>query len=130
MTTVEQTTTRPIRVDPPRRRRLARYLAKPGWVIMTLLSLMTIAFVARYLTFNPDTYFPEQREVYIAASSYSAYTWSAASSPWRSGRSNLWVQSDAGSCECTDLSVRSTSQVVPDSGCPAWSWQQPPTRAG
>ena len=65
MTTVEQTTTRPIRVDPPRRRRLARYLAKPGWVIMTLLSLMTIAFVARYLTFNPDTYFPEQREVYM-----------------------------------------------------------------
>ena len=65
MTTVEQTTTRPIRVDPPRCRRLARYLAKPGWVIMTLLSLMTIAFVARYLTFNPDTYFPEQREVYM-----------------------------------------------------------------
>jgi len=65
MTTVDQTTTRPIRVDPPRRRRLARFLAKPGWVIMTLLSLTTIAFVARYLAFNPDSYFPEQREVYM-----------------------------------------------------------------
>jgi uncharacterized membrane protein len=32
---------------------------------MTLLSLTTIAFVARYLAFNPDTYFPEQREVYM-----------------------------------------------------------------
>jgi hypothetical protein len=32
---------------------------------MTLLSLTTIAFVARYLAFNPDSYFPEQREVYI-----------------------------------------------------------------
>jgi hypothetical protein len=32
---------------------------------MTLLSLITIAFVARYLAFNPDTYFPEQREVYM-----------------------------------------------------------------
>jgi len=65
MTTVEQTTTRPIRVDPPRRRRLARYLAKPGWVIMTLLALVTITFVAPYLAFNPETYFPEQREVYM-----------------------------------------------------------------
>lgn len=65
MTTVEQTTTRPIRVDPSRRRRLARYLAKPGWVIMTLLALVTIAFVAPYLAFNPETYFPEQREVYM-----------------------------------------------------------------
>jgi len=65
MTTVDQTTTCPIRVDPPRRRRLARSLAKPGWVIMTLLALVTIAFVAPYLAFNPDTYFPEQREVYM-----------------------------------------------------------------
>jgi Predicted membrane protein (DUF2306). len=40
-------------------------LARPGWVIMTLLSLITVAFVARYLAFNPDTYFPEQREVYM-----------------------------------------------------------------
>ncbi|HEX5383548.1 MAG TPA: DUF2306 domain-containing protein [Propionibacteriaceae bacterium] len=39
-------------------------MAKPGWVIMTILSLVTIAFVVRYLAFNPDTYFPEQRQVY------------------------------------------------------------------
>jgi uncharacterized membrane protein len=64
MTVVDQTTDRPIPVV-PRSRRLARALAKPGWVIMTLLSLLTIAFVARYLAFNPDTYFPEQREVYM-----------------------------------------------------------------
>jgi len=31
---------------------------------MTILSLVTIAFVVRYLAFNPDTYFPEQRQVY------------------------------------------------------------------
>ena len=65
MTVVDQTTSRPIPVPTPRRRRLARYLVKPGWVIMTLLSLTTIAFVAHYLAFNPDTYFPEQREVYM-----------------------------------------------------------------
>jgi uncharacterized membrane protein len=34
-------------------------------MIMTLLSLITVAFVARYLAFNPDTYFPEQREAYM-----------------------------------------------------------------
>ena len=66
MTAIDHTTTtRPIPVDPRRGRRVAQHLAKPGWVIMTLLSLTTIAFVARYLAFNPDSYFPEQREVYI-----------------------------------------------------------------
>jgi uncharacterized membrane protein len=65
MTVVDQPTSRPIPVLPRRRRRLARGLAKPGWVIMTLLSLATIAFVAHYLAFNPDSYFPEQREVYM-----------------------------------------------------------------
>jgi uncharacterized membrane protein len=63
MTAVDQTTIRSIPVVP--RRRPAQWLAKPGWVIMTILSLMTIAFVARYLAFNPDTYFPEQRDVYM-----------------------------------------------------------------
>jgi len=64
MTAVDQTITRPTPVVPRRRRSLARMLAKPGWVIMVILSLVTIAFVARYLAFNPDTYFPEQRQVY------------------------------------------------------------------
>jgi uncharacterized membrane protein len=65
MTAVDHTTTRPIRVVPRRGNRVAQHLAKPGWVIMTLLSVTTIAFVARYLAFNPDSYFPEQREVYM-----------------------------------------------------------------
>jgi hypothetical protein len=65
MTAVDQTITRPTPVLPRQRRNLARILARPGWVIMTILWLATIAFVARYLAFNPDTYFPEQREVYM-----------------------------------------------------------------
>lgn len=63
MTTVDHITTRQapmLRRQP----RLIYHLAKPGWVIMTILSLVTIAFVVRYLAFNPDTYFPEQRQVY------------------------------------------------------------------
>jgi uncharacterized membrane protein len=65
MTAVDHTTTHPTPVGPRTGRRIAQYLVKPGWVIMTLLSLTTIAFVARYLAFNPDSYFPEQREVYM-----------------------------------------------------------------
>jgi hypothetical protein len=65
MTAVDQTIARPTPALPHGRRSLTRMLARPGWVIMTLLSLITIAFVARYLAFNPETYFPEQREVYI-----------------------------------------------------------------
>jgi hypothetical protein len=65
MTAVDQTIAGPTPALPHGRRSLTRMLARPGWVIMTLLSLITIAFVARYLAFNPDTYFPEQREVYI-----------------------------------------------------------------
>jgi hypothetical protein len=65
MTAVDQTIARPTPALPHGRRSLTRMLARPGWVIMTLLSLITIAFVARYLAFNPDTYFPEQREVYM-----------------------------------------------------------------
>jgi hypothetical protein len=65
MTAVDQTIAGPTPALPHGRRSLTRMLARPGWVIMTLLSLITIAFVARYLAFNPDTYFPEQREVYM-----------------------------------------------------------------
>jgi uncharacterized membrane protein len=65
MTAVDHTITRPTPILPRRRRRLAHVLAKPGWVIMTILSLSTIFFVMRYLAFNPNTYFPEQREVYL-----------------------------------------------------------------
>jgi uncharacterized membrane protein len=65
MTAVDHTITHPTPVGPRTGRRIAQHLVKPGWVIMTLLSLTTIAFVARYLAFNPDSYFPEQREVYM-----------------------------------------------------------------
>ena len=65
MTAVDHTITRPTPIVRRRRRRLVHVLAKPGWVIMTVLSLLTIFFVMRYLAFNPDTYFPEQREVYV-----------------------------------------------------------------
>jgi len=65
MTAVDHTITRPARILPRPRRRVAHILAKPGWVIMAMLSLLTIFFVMRYLAFNPDTYFPEQREVYL-----------------------------------------------------------------
>lgn len=64
MTTVDHITTRQAPTLSRQPRRLIHYLAKPGWVIMTILSLVTIAFVVRYLAFNPDTYFPEQRQVY------------------------------------------------------------------
>jgi len=65
MTAVDHTITRPTPILPRRHRRLAHVLAKPGWVIMTIVSLLTIFIVMRYLAFNPDTYFPEQREVYL-----------------------------------------------------------------
>jgi uncharacterized membrane protein len=64
MTTVDHITTRQTPTLSRQLRRLIHHLAKPGWVIMTILSLVTIAFVVRYLAFNPDTYFPEQRQVY------------------------------------------------------------------
>jgi uncharacterized membrane protein len=64
MTTVDHITTRQTPTLSRQPRRLIHHLAKPGWVIMTILSLVTIAFVVRYLAFNPDTYFPEQRQVY------------------------------------------------------------------
>src|SRR4030095_15592750 len=60
---VDQNMARPDSVVP--RRRPARRMSKPGWVTMTARSLGTAAVVARYLAFNPDTYFPEQREVYL-----------------------------------------------------------------
>src|SRR5215211_4384424 len=65
MTAIDQITVSPIPVLPQRRSSPLRWLAKPGWVIMTLLSLVAIAFVARYLAFDPESYFAEQREVYM-----------------------------------------------------------------
>jgi len=37
-----------------------------AWAGITLFALVTFLIVSRYLTFNPDVYFPAQRETYIA----------------------------------------------------------------
>lgn len=37
-----------------------------GWGIMTFLALLIVLMVSRYFTLNPDVYFPEQRDVYLA----------------------------------------------------------------
>jgi uncharacterized membrane protein len=45
---------------------LARRLARPGWVIMTLACVYIAVFVVTpYLTFNPAVYFPAQVENYL-----------------------------------------------------------------
>ena len=44
---------------------LARRLAGPGWVIMTLACIYIAVIVSRYLTFDPEGYFSEQREAYL-----------------------------------------------------------------
>jgi uncharacterized membrane protein len=41
-------------------------LSKVGWSVMLLLALLMFVLASRYLTFNPEVYFPEQRAVYIA----------------------------------------------------------------
>jgi len=37
-----------------------------GWVVMTFLALMVFMVASRYLTLNPEVYFPEQKVVYMA----------------------------------------------------------------
>ena len=37
-----------------------------GWGIITFLSLGIVLVASRYFTFNPEVFFPEQREVYLA----------------------------------------------------------------
>lgn len=39
--------------------------SKVSWGLMTLLSLATVLLVSRYLSFNPDLFFSEQRTVYL-----------------------------------------------------------------
>lgn len=40
-------------------------MAASGWLVMTLCSVYIAVVVGRYLTFDPDVYFPEQRETYL-----------------------------------------------------------------
>jgi uncharacterized membrane protein len=65
MTIVERSTTRTRPSRPRRRRRLARWLAGLAWVILVLLCLDIVIVVSRYLTFDPEVFFSEQREVYL-----------------------------------------------------------------
>jgi uncharacterized membrane protein len=52
--------------DTPRPQgRIARRLARPGWVIMTLACVAIVVYASRYLTFDPEVYFPEQRGPYL-----------------------------------------------------------------
>lgn len=37
-----------------------------GWGIVTFLSLGIVLVASRYFTFNPEVFFPEQKEVYLA----------------------------------------------------------------
>jgi hypothetical protein len=65
MTTIERSTTRIPTDRPRRRRRLGRRLAGPGWVILLLACVNIAVVVSRYLTFDPEVYFPQQRETYL-----------------------------------------------------------------
>ena len=65
MTIIERSTTRATPRGPRRRRRWTRRLAGPAWVILFLLCVDIVFVVSPYLTFNPQAYFSEQREVYL-----------------------------------------------------------------
>ena len=41
-----------------------------GWMFMLLGAALVVLASSRYLTLNPDIYFPRQREVYIANTSW------------------------------------------------------------
>jgi uncharacterized membrane protein len=65
LSTVERTSRRSTPDRPRPRGRLARRLAGPGWVIMTLACVTITVIVSRYLTFDPEVYFPQQLEPYL-----------------------------------------------------------------
>jgi uncharacterized membrane protein len=65
MSTVERTSHRTAPNRPRSQGRLARRLTGPGWVIMTLACILIVVYASRYLTFDPDVYFPEQLEPYL-----------------------------------------------------------------
>ena len=65
MSIIEHTNHRTSSDWPRAHGRLARRLAGPGWVIMTLACVWIAVIVSRYLTFDPEVYFAEQREPYL-----------------------------------------------------------------
>ena len=54
-------TTAPAAGQAPRPSRLAR----PGWVLMTIGCLAITLIASRYLSFDPEVYFPQQRVAYL-----------------------------------------------------------------
>ena len=66
MSIIERSSQRTTPNRPRSQGRLARRLAGPGWVIMVLACVyIAIFFASRYLTFDPDVYFTQQREAYL-----------------------------------------------------------------
>ena len=65
LSTSEHTSHRTTPDRPRPQGRLARRLAGSGWVIMTLACVSIIFIASRYLTFDPEVYFPAQREPYL-----------------------------------------------------------------
>jgi uncharacterized membrane protein len=65
MSTVELSRHRTTPDRPRPQGRLARRLAGPGWVIMALACVAIVIYASRYLTFDAEVYFPEQREPYL-----------------------------------------------------------------
>jgi uncharacterized membrane protein len=66
MSTVESTSHRSAPSPLKSEGRLVRRLTWPGWVIMTLACVyITIFFASRYLTFDPEVYFTQQRQAYL-----------------------------------------------------------------
>lgn len=41
-------------------------LKKTGWAVLLFLAVLTSLITSRYLTLNPEVYFPEQKAVYMA----------------------------------------------------------------
>jgi uncharacterized membrane protein len=65
MSTLERSRTASRVADPRPPRKATARLAVSGWLVMTLCSVYIVGVVGRYLTFDPDVYFPEQRETYL-----------------------------------------------------------------
>ena len=65
MSTLERSRTASPDAAPPPPRKTASRLAASGWWVMTLCSVYIVGVVGRYLTFDPDVYFPEQRATYL-----------------------------------------------------------------
>ena len=63
MTTIERTRHRTPHAEPPRK--LRQRLAGPGLVVLALATVDVVVVVARYLSFDPDVYFEEQRATYV-----------------------------------------------------------------